>query len=113
MSAGSRQARAFRTLRYTGLKLAEFSGGRTKKARPTGSSGNPTSGVYSKDNNTFGCQNPQPDFAPTDASPAPIPFLTLQNFSHRSPSLVDGLIGVRVGPRIGIRNRNFAEWLPS
>src|SRR5580692_6979686 len=31
MSAGSRQACASRTLRYTGLKLAEFSGGRAKK----------------------------------------------------------------------------------
>src|SRR5580700_7475515 len=31
MSAGSRQAHASRTLRYTDLKLAEFSGGRAKK----------------------------------------------------------------------------------
>src|SRR5580704_9276755 len=32
MSAGSRQARASRTLRYTGLKLAEFGGGRARCA---------------------------------------------------------------------------------
>src|SRR5271155_5216981 len=33
MSAGSRQARALRMLRYTGLKLAEFIAGRAKKKR--------------------------------------------------------------------------------
>src|ERR1700722_437634 len=32
MSAGSRQALASRTLRYTGLKLAEFGGGRARCA---------------------------------------------------------------------------------
>src|SRR5271157_538805 len=61
MSAGSRQALAFRTLRYTGLKLSEFIGGMAK-ARPSKSSGNPTSGVYNKDNITFGCENLQAPF---------------------------------------------------
>jgi len=36
MSAGSRQARASRTLLYTGLKLPEFNGGRSKRTPPQG-----------------------------------------------------------------------------
>src|SRR5580658_3908669 len=62
MSAGSREARASRTLPYTGLKLAEFTGGRAKSA-PFKEFRQPYFGSLPEDNNTFSGETPPSDFS--------------------------------------------------
>src|ERR1700739_699507 len=61
MSAGSREARASRTLLSTGLKLAEFTGGRAKSA-PFKEFRQPYFGSLHENNNTLTGETPPSDF---------------------------------------------------
>jgi hypothetical protein len=108
MSAGSRQARASRTLRYTGLKLAEFNGGRAKRT-PFKEFRQPYFGSLQEDNNTFSCETRQAHFVGIDPRSLALAPLAFQYLTHRAPGLIDGDIRIRAGARIGVRNRNFPE----
>src|SRR6202044_923054 len=82
------------------------------KARPSKSSGNPTSGVYDNHNITFARETPQPDFFASLARRRPSDSLALQNLPDRPPSLIDRHIRIRIRPGIRICNRNFPKRLP-
>src|SRR5271169_1532514 len=102
MSAGSRQARASRTLRYTGLKLAEFNGGRAKRT-PFKEFRQPYFGSLQEDNSTFSCEIRQAHFDGIDPRPLALPPLAFQDLTHCAPGLIDGDIRIRARARIGVR----------
>src|SRR6185437_2412930 len=84
-----------------------------RKARPSRSSGNPTSGVYTQTITHLAAKPFTLILLKTAAAKTAPPSLTFQNFACRTPGLIDSNVRIGAGPCVRIHNRNLPEGLPA
>src|SRR5271155_4971410 len=80
-----------------------------QNARPSRSSGNPTSGVYRKTITHLAAKPVKLILSESILARSPWLLLAFQYLTHCAPGLIDGDIRICARARIGVRNRNFPE----